>query len=321
MQKVPEISIIVSIYNIEKYVQCCLKSIAGQFFTDFEAILVDDGSTDKSGQICDAFAASDSRFMVIHQENKGLSQARNVGMDAAKGNWIAIIDGDDYLHPGALQELHRMAMMGADLSICSYRSVIEDNDSAFEDQAEGTASVIKTLPLDDFLSRLCIDLKVIFIWNKLYRRSMISDIRFRDRVGEDRDFNYQVGTRCNPKILTTSFKGNAYRNRPSSISRTEAVPFRLRVYQDRCNSYNIYIKDYPSESVRGRTLKGLMDLMLKIRWGYQGTEWESDAKVSAENMKSMIFRDFLSCKAIPVKYRIMYPLCYYNRFIYKVLKH
>ena len=98
-----EVSIIVPVYQVEKYIRQCVDSILAQTFTDFELILVDDGSKDGSGQICDEYAAMDRRVKVIHKENGGLSDARNRGMDQAAGNYFMFIDSDDYIAPTMLE--------------------------------------------------------------------------------------------------------------------------------------------------------------------------------------------------------------------------
>lgn len=97
----PEISVIVPVYRVEKYLNDCIDSILAQTFADFELILVDDGSPDSCPALCDAAAARDSRIRVIHQKNRGLSGARNAGLDAAEGEWIAFVDSDDMLLPQA----------------------------------------------------------------------------------------------------------------------------------------------------------------------------------------------------------------------------
>lgn len=101
----PKISVIVPVYNVEKYLPQCLDSILAQTFTDFELILVNDGSKDRSGNICDEYAQKDSRIVVIHKENGGASSARNSGLDIAKGEWISFIDSDDYVTPNYLSDL------------------------------------------------------------------------------------------------------------------------------------------------------------------------------------------------------------------------
>ena len=137
----PTISIIVPVYKVEKYIHRCVDSILGQTFTDFELILVDDGSPDGCPAICDKYAANDSRIHVIHQQNGGLSAARNAGIDWAFANsdsqWLSFIDSDDWVHPEYLQRLLDAAL-GHDVSvsICGY------------EQTEGSEPVIspETLP-------------------------------------------------------------------------------------------------------------------------------------------------------------------------------
>ena len=97
------ISVIVPVYNVEKYLAKCIDSLLAQTFSDFEILLVNDGSPDASGQICDALAKSDDRIRVIHKENGGAASARNSGLDAAKGDYIAFVDGDDLIHPQYLE--------------------------------------------------------------------------------------------------------------------------------------------------------------------------------------------------------------------------
>ena len=107
--KKPKISIIIPMYNVEKYLKRCLDSVRAQTFTDFQAILVDDGSPDKSGEIAESYAALDKRFIVVHKENGGLSDARNVGMSKASGEYIMYLDSDDFIHPQTMEIAYSLA--------------------------------------------------------------------------------------------------------------------------------------------------------------------------------------------------------------------
>ena len=100
MNNNPKISIIVPVYNVEQYLRRCIDSILNQSFADFELLLIDDGSKDKSGAICDEYAAKDSRIRVFHKENGGVSSARNIGLENARGEWLSFIDGDDVITEG-----------------------------------------------------------------------------------------------------------------------------------------------------------------------------------------------------------------------------
>ena len=121
----PQISVIVPVYRAEKFLHRCVDSVLGQTFRDFELILLDDGSPDGSGAICDAYAARDSRVRAIHQKNAGVCAARNTCLDWVLSNsdsqWIFFIDNDDWMHPETLERLHRAALeQGTKIAVCGY---------------------------------------------------------------------------------------------------------------------------------------------------------------------------------------------------------
>ena len=121
----PKVSIIVPVYNTEKYLRPCLDSIQAQTFTDFEAILVDDGSTDRSGGICDEYATKDSRFVVVHKKNEGVAKARITAFEHSRGELITFIDSDDYVSPDYLYSLYKPAIdNNADIVSCNNLFVI-----------------------------------------------------------------------------------------------------------------------------------------------------------------------------------------------------
>ena len=122
----PLLSIIVPVYKVENYLQKCIDSILAQTFTDFELILVEDGSLDGCPALCDAAAAKDARIRVLHQKNGGLSAARNAGLDVARGEWIGFVDSDDYIAPEMYETLYKAVQStGADLALCDYAAVDE----------------------------------------------------------------------------------------------------------------------------------------------------------------------------------------------------
>ena len=117
----PLISFIIPVYNVEKYLAQCIESVLVQSHDNIEIILVDDGSTDKSGEICDNFSKTDNRVRVIHQENRGASAARNAGLGIAKGNYIAFIDSDDYVSPSMAEKLlDAISKTDSDLAMCNF---------------------------------------------------------------------------------------------------------------------------------------------------------------------------------------------------------
>lgn len=137
----PTISVIVPVYNVEQYLKECVDSILNQTFRDFELILVDDGSTDKSGMICDAYANEDPRIIVFHQQNAGAAAARNRGLDVARGEYIAFVDSDDAINNTYLQKLLCSIMeKQADVSMCQWSN--SDNILTADEKAEGIDKVM-----------------------------------------------------------------------------------------------------------------------------------------------------------------------------------
>ncbi|PTL32775.1 hypothetical protein C7120_10825 [Prevotella sp. oral taxon 376] len=120
----PLISIIVPIYNVEQYIHFCLDSLKNQTYPNLEIFLIDDGSTDNSGKICDSYSLSDSRFHIIHQENKGVSEARNTGLRRACGEYIYFVDGDDFIIPTAIEVLYNAIIKSkASFSMGLYKTI------------------------------------------------------------------------------------------------------------------------------------------------------------------------------------------------------
>lgn len=175
MSNTPLISIIVPIYNVEKYLRQCLDSILVQTFEDWECILVDDGSPDSSGSICDEYAQKDPRFRVVHKENGGVSSARNVGLSYVKGEWIFFSDSDDYLAPDCLKILINDVSDDMDIIEAGFKEIFDNNkERIFE-----FTSNIKRFSNIDYISLFYFENKLIspgyhgYPWNKIFRKSVI----------------------------------------------------------------------------------------------------------------------------------------------------
>lgn len=180
------ISVIVPVYRVEKYLLACIDSILNQTFTDFELILVDDGSPDRCPEICDEVARRDARVRVIHQANAGLSAARNAGIEAAHGAWLSFVDSDDYIAPHFCEKLYQTAQRtNADCVMCSVQNVDESGkliDSALmrvADEVKTGREVLRKIGRDDVTPYLT-------AWNKLYRRKLFNTLRYpAGRQNED----------------------------------------------------------------------------------------------------------------------------------------
>lgn len=186
----PEISVIVPIYQIEAYLRRCVDSILAQTFTDFELILVDDGSPDNCGTICDEYAAKDARIHVIHQENGGLSAARNASIDWAFANsdsqWLSFVDSDDWVHPQMLEQLYRAVQEhGVEVSVCGYRET--ESDDPWEDGEYAS----KLWPVEQYYVECNVNATVA--WGKLYHRDCFREIRYPvGRIHEDEFVTYRI---------------------------------------------------------------------------------------------------------------------------------
>lgn len=190
-KRIPDISVIVPIYNVEAYLERCLNSLIKQTFSEFELILVDDGSQDQCGKICDAFALKDDRIKVIHKENGGLSDARNAGLKIAVSEYIAFVDSDDWVRPDYLELLmNGIQTFGADICECEVVRTSEEKIPMGEDSTEvgkcySTEEGLKLLMEDQVFHQ--------YVWNKIYKRKLLDNIFFSiGKTNEDEFWTYQV---------------------------------------------------------------------------------------------------------------------------------
>lgn len=226
------ISIIVPVYKVQPYLHRCVDSILGQTFRDFELILVDDGSPDGCPAICDDYARQDERIVVIHQKNGGLSAARNAGLDCAKGEYIAFIDSDDWVHPEYLQRLYQALVEAqADLSLCSLQTVCADPSDPRHNHPVPLPSEI--LNQQDMVLKMTQpdSWRYVIACCKLYRRRIFDLLRYP--VGfqhEDAALWHHVIAACSRIVCisdplyfyyqhSTSIMGAPY-----SIRRTDLIP-------------------------------------------------------------------------------------------------
>lgn len=215
----PTISVIVPVYKVEPYIHQCIDSILAQTYTDFELILVDDGSPDNCGLICDEYAKQDDRIRVIHQENRGLSAARNAGIDVAKGEYLTFIDSDDWITAHYLEKLYTAAInTDADIVCCDYFS----KQSVANDNSTGAERIRIISGRDALAARYSGDVQVrVSAWGKLYRRSILEKLSFPEgKIHEDQWFS----TMAYYFAKKTAFLQNKlyfYRLRDDSITGSE----------------------------------------------------------------------------------------------------
>ena len=178
----PLISVIVPIYKVENYIRRCVDSILAQTYPNIEVVLVDDGSPDNCGTICDEYSHRDERVIVIHRKNGGLSAARNSGIDACHGEYIGFVDSDDYISPTMYEQLYNdIAQFGTLLAFC-HPEVIRNGQT--DNKWYGNHSEIRS---KEYVMRRSIEESIWWeAWSKIYHRSLFNNIRFPEgKTNED----------------------------------------------------------------------------------------------------------------------------------------
>ena len=222
MDRSPLVSVIIPVYNVAPYLAESLDSVLHQTYEHLEVIIIDDGSTDGSGEICDSYAAKDGRIRVIHQENRGLSAARNAGLDIMTGEITAFLDSDDAYHISFIEKLlPGIFSEGADLAECSYASC-RTTEKMQAERARKKDRETKSEIYDrrNALRALADGTLSMHVWNKLYRRELWQNIRFPEgHVFEDLGTTYRIIDRCR-RVYFENSPLYLYRVRAGSIANT-----------------------------------------------------------------------------------------------------
>lgn len=232
----PQISVIVPVYNAEKYLRRCIDSILAQTFTDFELLLIDDGSKDQSGKICDEYADNDCRIKVFHKENGGVSSARNVGLDNINGKWLAFIDSDDIIEQDYLYNLIAKSDE-VDFVICGYKQIGRQNKIVIYHEAVYNMNSRKEM---SFFDKSELEAQSLFYcpWRKLYKSGIIKthNIRFETNLflGEDTCFIISYINYVN-KIKTIR-----------STSYTYELPYNPNKYSMNFDEFKSHIETFES---------------------------------------------------------------------------
>lgn len=215
-KKNPLVSVIIPVYNVEKYLDKCVQSVVDQTYKDLEIILVDDGSPDNSPQLCDDWAEKDDRIVVIHKKNGGLSDARNHGLDVSTGEYIAFVDSDDYIERNMIETLVYLVLKDySDLSMCSYKLVDEEGK---EINAKNCV-VSETVQKKEFYKRLTEPGWGYYViaCAKLYKKSLFNNIKFPvGKINEDSFIMHWIIYECE-KISVVDDKLYNYVQRADSI--------------------------------------------------------------------------------------------------------
>ena len=252
----PLVSIIIPIYNVRKYLEKCIRTVREQSYTNIEIILVDDGSTDGSGDECDKFAKEDERIIVIHKKNGGLSDARNYGLDKARGDYIVFVDSDDYIN-GRMIELMLNCYVKEeyDLVICLDKAVYDDYGE--EDDKKFDASKVRTITPKEVL-----DDSLVTAWNKMYKSETWKELRFPvGRYHEDEFLLHRIvyGMRKIALIPTCLYY---YRQRENSIVHTYSSKKMWDAFDAYCDRLR-FIKETGWRDVSERTIYIFTNFVIK----------------------------------------------------------
>lgn len=218
----PLISVVVPVYNVEKYLSECIESILNQTYRNLEIILVDDGSTDSSGKICEVYKKQSSLISVIHMVNNGQAAARNVGIKHAKGEYITFVDSDDVISPNMIMSLYEN-VIGFDMSMCGN---IKFEVKLPESIDEGKKRRIKT---KEYFRQLLTNPDYVVVWGKLYKKEVIDQTLFKEgMIHEDEEFMPRLISKIHD-ICVDSRQLYFYRVRPNSTMTSAFSPQRLDV--------------------------------------------------------------------------------------------
>lgn len=236
------INVVIPVYNVEKYLKDCMESVLAQTYTDFQVVLVDDGSTDGCPGICDAYAEQDARVKVIHKTNGGLSDARNAGTEAAEGDWIFYLDSDDYLEKNALETVVNIQKeYQSDIVVGNYSYLYEDH----EDTAQTPYNGICVLNNHDAMEALITGKIQNFAWGKLIRAGIAKRHLFpKGKIFEDHYWTHEIFAEANRVVFCPAPMVH-YRQRQNSISYT-MNPERLDILEGWKVRTEFLGKNYPN---------------------------------------------------------------------------
>ena len=256
------ISVIMPVYKVpEKYLSSSIESVLGQSYKNIEVILVDDGSPDNCGKICDSYSQFDRRIKVIHKENGGVSSARNCGLENAQGEYVLFIDSDDTLKTNAIEMLFQTAIRtNADITICSCNHVGKKYGKNKRNKRNDI--IMKTVTQEEAIDYLTYNIEVFdeleptAVWGRIYKKSLLDDVFFNEKmsIGEDFVFNYlaickaSTITYCNSKLYNYNYLETSLMNSKTYSSNDMTSFFELKKFVEG-QVHSIYLEQLIVRSI------------------------------------------------------------------------
>lgn len=279
----PEVSVIVPIYKVENKIKRCIDSLLEQSFVDFELILVDDGSPDKSAEICDRYAEIDSRIRVIHQQNGGVSKARNHGLESATGKYVTFVDSDDYVEVDYLKVLYDAIQNEVDISICGIYYCNDQNSDKLEQKRYVDTIISINDEHTEYIADLLINRRFNYVYGKMYRNDVIQrySVRFKEEIslGEDTIFVFDYLTHAS-KIAIVE---NAYYNYIKYSEGTLTSKFCRDIFNRYMYISRYIVRFFENQKIMDEYILTAIDLRIlqSLKWALESI-WTSEVLLYKE---------------------------------------
>ena len=283
------ISVIVPIYNVKDYLERCVNSIINQTYRKLEIILVDDGSTDGSAEICDCFAQKDNRVIVIHKENGGAASARNCGLDIATGEFVGFVDSDDYIAYDMYEHLLKYMNKNVDITSCGTVYIGKTNMNSVRCKAKSLCVMNRERALEELMLHrlLCFS-----SCDKLFRYSILKDVRYiSGKVCEDLPFIYELINKCNNVVnigeakYFYQYRENSVSRMPFTNKRLDYVLFTRDMYRDVCVNNPKLMK-----AAEYRYIINIISIINQIESSSNKQKYINECKRLKSVIRNMIFR-------------------------------
>lgn len=317
------ISVILPIYNVEKYLKRCLLSVCNQTYKNLEIILVNDGSKDDSLSICKYFKEKDKRIYIIDKKNSGLASARNKGLEIAKGKYISFIDSDDWIEPDMIEHLYKLMVgFGADLSVCGFfidksLDVLPDNKKILKKEKYSIQEMDQEKAMKYAISP---NYYYGFAWNKFYKRSVIGEMRYDETIfkGEDSPFTCEYILKCKKVIYDPTPKYH-YVQSDISITRSKFSNKKMTVldsYQGVID-YAKKVSDDAKRMAEEQYANHVLSLLVNII-NTNEIEFSDEVKYLKKELKRYK-KEYMQSTEINIQHKIAYYLATYCFIIFRIM--
>lgn len=315
----PKISVIIPVYNVEKFLRRCLDSIINQTMNDIEIILIDDGSTDNSGNICDEYAEKDDRIIVIHKENGGVSSARNKGLDIASGEYVTFVDSDDYIDNNMYEVLYRNAVeKKVDICGCFFKYITADKVMLFNPTKKQRSlkgiyngnDFVKLLYIDEYSNGLCVSM-----WNKIYKRNLFYSLKFKSSIYEDDEICHKI-YKSDTSILLMDSPFYTYVQNTNSLTSKKFSEKNLIFIDILYNRLNSFKKDN-LEELYIDTIRLYCNIV--IEYYFKMKNLNNNYDFIYLNQYRKILKDVIKLKNISLKDKIRFNIFSFSPMLYSTL--